>query len=65
MTNTRPDVIKDGRYSMTETAYLLQIDRKTLYRWRKIGMIRTKKYRHCDRDYVPGREILKLFGAWN
>ena len=59
----RPKVCLDGHYSMTETAELLNKDRRTIYRWRKIGFLKTKKYRHCNREYVLGREINRLFGV--
>lgn len=62
MTSVRPDVCLNGHYSMTEAAFLLDVDRRTIYRWRKMGYIKTKKYRHCDREYIMGRELVKFFG---
>lgn len=47
---------------MTEAAFLLDVDRRTIYRWRKMGYIKTKKYRHCGREYIMGRELVKFFG---
>ncbi len=61
MTNTRPHVASDGRYSMTEAAALLGVDRKTIYRWRKSGYLKSHKRRMNDRPFLFGREILKIF----
>lgn len=61
MINTRPHVALEGRYSMGETAMLLGVDRKTIYRWRKCGYLKQKRYRHNDRPYILGRDILKIY----
>ena len=61
MTNSRPHVTLDGQYSMTEAAALLKVDRKTIYRWRKMGYLKTKTHRHNKLPFVLGREILRLF----
>ena len=50
---------------MTETANLLEVDRRTIYRWRKSGYLKDKPYRHCSKRYITGREILKIFNACN
>lgn len=64
MTNTRPRVALDGQYSMTETAALLKIDRKTIYRWRKNGYLTTKLHRYTKMPFITGREILKVYDAF-
>ena len=64
MTTNRPQVALDGRYSMTETARLLGVNRKTLYRWRACGYLKTKKHRHNKLPFILGREILRLFEAY-
>lgn len=61
MTNTRPHVALDGHYSMTETARLLGIDRKTVFNWRRWGYLKTKTSRINKRPYALGREILKVY----
>ena len=61
MTTSRPHVTLDGRYSMTEAAVLLGVNRKTIYRWRECGYLKTKIRRINKLPYVEGREILKIF----
>ena len=46
---------------MTEAATLLGVDRKTIYRWRKCGYLKTKIHRFNRRPFILGREILKLY----
>ena len=64
MTNTRPHVALNGQYSMAEAASLLDIDVRTLYRWRKNGYIKTKFHRFSKRPFVEGREISKVFDVF-
>ena len=64
MTNTRPRVALDGQYGMTEVAVLLDVDRSTIYRWRKCGYLKTKKHRHNNRPFVLGRDILRIFDSY-
>lgn len=61
MVNNRPRVALEGQYSMTEAATLLGVDRKTIYRWRKCGYLKTKTHRFNRRPFILGREILKLY----
>ena len=63
MTNSRPHVALDGQYSMTEAAAILQVNTKTIYRWRQSGYLKTSKHRYNKRPFVLGREILKIFDA--
>jgi len=65
MTHTRPRVALDGHYSITEAAGLLGIDRKTLYRWRQLGYIKTKQHRFTKLPFVDGREILKVYDVFD
>lgn len=61
MTNTRPRIPLDGHYTMTETADLLGVDRKTIYRWRQDGYLKETQRRRRPGKYILGREILKFF----
>jgi len=61
---TRPHVALDGQYSLTETANLLKKDRKTIYRWRKCGYLKTKTHRYNKRPFVLGREILRIYDLY-
>lgn len=65
MTNTRPQVVPDGHYSMTEAADLLGVNRSTIYRWRKSGYMKERRYHHCSRHFLLGKEILKIYNVWN
>ena len=61
MTNSRPHVALDGQYSMTEAAALLKVDRKTIYRWRECGYLKTKMHRYNKRPFILGRDILRIY----
>lgn len=61
MVNTRPSVRLTDQFSMVETANVLGVDRKTIYRWRKCGYLKTKHCRHGNREYILGSEILKIY----
>lgn len=64
MTNTRPNVVLEGHYSMTEASSLLGVDRKTIYRWRKCGYLKTRSYRHSKMPYVLGRDLTRIYDAY-
>lgn len=61
MTNVKPDVAPNGRYSQAEAARLLGASRKTLYRWQKDGRLRPAGVRPSGRCFFSGSEILR---AW-
>ncbi len=64
MTNTRPKVALDGRYSFQEAADILGIDRRTIYRWRKQGYLpETAPRRVNRRSYILGKHILRVYDA--
>lgn len=64
MTHTRPRVAQDGRYSFTEAADLLGVDRRTIYRWRKLGYLPETAPRKVNRrSYVLGKYILRAYDA--
>lgn len=64
MTNTRPRVALDGHYSFAEAAFLLGVDRKTIYRWRKLGYLpETRPRRVNRRSYILGKYIVRAFDA--
>lgn len=63
MTNKKPSVTLDGHYSMVEAAKLLGVDRRTIYRWRKSGYLKTRTYRYSVRPFIIGREIIKIFSS--
>ena len=61
---TRPHVALDGMYSITEAAVLLGKDRTTLYRWKKIGFLKVKRHRFNKMPFILGREILRIYDAY-
>lgn len=62
--NSRPNVVLDGHYSFCEAAELLGKDRRTIYRWRKMGYLpETRSRKGARRAYVLGRHILRAFDA--
>lgn len=64
MTNTRPRVAQDGRYNYEEAATLLGVDRRTIYRWRKLGYLAETKSRIIKgKSYILGKHILRVWDA--
>ena len=65
MATIRPHIAVDGKYSMTEAAALLGKDRKTIYRWRKLGLLKTKFHRYNKMPFIFGREILRFYDSYD
>ena len=64
MTNTRPNVRPNDTFLFTEAAKLLGVDRKTIYRWRKLGYLPVTRPRMVNhRCYVLGKHILRVWDA--
>lgn len=64
MTNTRPHVTPEGRYSFAETAEILDVNVKTIYRWRKLGYLPQTAPRKVNRrPTILGKHILRVFDA--
>ena len=62
--STRPHVVLDGHYTFCEAAELLGRDRRTIYRWRKMGYLpETRPRKGSRKAYVLGRYILREFDA--
>jgi len=60
----RPHVSLDGHYSFVEAADLLGVDRRTIYRWRKLGYLpETKSRRFNRKSYILGKHIIRAFEA--
>jgi len=54
----------DGTYSFAEAAAILEVDPKTIYRWRKLGYLpETKPRRVNRRSYILGKHIVRVFDA--
>lgn len=62
MTNVLPKIARDGFYSTADAAHLLEVDRKTIYRWKQAGYIKAKRNKRNNRDYFMGYELMKVFG---
>lgn len=64
MTNIRPRVSPEGRYSFQDAADLLGVDRSTIYRWRKLGYLPQTAPRKVNRrPTILGKHILRVFDA--
>ena len=59
--NARPHVALDGHYSFCEAADILGKDRRTIYRWRKLGYLPETKSRFNRKGYILGKHILRAF----
>jgi predicted site-specific integrase-resolvase len=63
MISSKPQIELRGRYSITEAARALMVDRKTLYRYRDNGDI-TVNYRKINsRPFIYGSELIKVWNA--
>jgi len=63
MTNERPDVAPEGRYSVKEVTQMLGISRSTLYRYTEKGIVRCGYRRTNGRPFYTGRSVLQLWLA--
>ena len=64
MTNTRPNISPEGRYSFTEAAEILGVNPKTIYRWRKLGYLPETAPRKVNRRAcILGKHILRIYDA--
>lgn len=61
MTSERPDVTKDGRYSLKDTAELLSISTMTIRRHTKAGLLECGRWPHNGRVFYTGKEILRYW----
>lgn len=61
MTNNPPLVTMNGKYNQTEAAALLGVDRKTIYRYIKNGVLKAHKGR-SGRLFLTGEDITR---CWN
>lgn len=63
MTNTKPDVSSDGRYSIGEVTKILGISRSTLRRYTDKGIVKCGRRRTNGRPFYTGRAVLQLWMA--
>lgn len=63
MAGPRPDIDPRGKYSETQAARLLGVNRSTLYRWKRLGYIKPRPQRHNGWPRYLGRDLLTLFEA--
>ena len=64
MTNTLTNINPDGRYSMSDTARIYQVDYTTLWRWIKAGKIAVSgRSELSGKPYISGSEIIRAFNA--
>lgn len=60
MTNEPPLVNETGRYDVATTCAALQIDRTTLWRYTKSGLI-LPSFRRTGKKFYKGSEILRFW----
>lgn len=63
MTAIEPQVNPMGRYSITETAKALCIDRATLRKYTKLGAIKVGIRKYTNKQFYTGRDILSFWRA--
>ena len=63
MTNERPNVALDGRYSINEVTEMLGINRSTLRRYTDKGLIKCGRWRTNGRPFYTGKAVLQLWQA--
>lgn len=61
MTTTEPKAAPTGRYSVAETARMLEIHRNTLLAHTNAGLIKCGYRRTNGRKFYSGMEILKYW----
>lgn len=60
----RPHIVLDAHYSFADAAEILGKDRRTIYRWRKLGYLpETKSRKYNRKSYILGKHILRAFEA--
>lgn len=62
MTATQPEVMPTGRYSVGDTAKLLDVSKRTVYRYIKDGLMKPQYRKVNSKPFVTGLEIVKV---WN
>lgn len=61
---TSPNKIsKYARYSTTEAAELLNVNRTTIARWVERGLLRCGYRRHNNRRFYEGAEIIRFINS--
>ena len=61
MVNTTPNVNPDGRYELKAASEALGIDRTTLCRYRRDGLIKATVRRSNKRAIYSGAEIIRFW----
>lgn len=59
----RPEVIQDGRYNQKQAAELLGVDRHTVSRYEKDGIIVFQARKAGGRKVTTGAEILRCWDS--
>jgi predicted site-specific integrase-resolvase len=63
MTAEEPKISPNAKYSCTQAAKLLGVDIKTLYRWRKNGLVKEGIRRCNGLPFIKGSEIKRIWDA--
>ena len=63
MVNETPQVTTTGHYNVSQTAKLLGIDRKTLYRHTAARHIKCHRHKYTNQPFYIGSDIVRFWGA--
>ena len=61
MTNKEPKVDLTGRYELREASAVLEIDKSTLLRWTKLGVVKAGVKRSNGRKFWTGAELVRIW----
>ena len=63
MVNEMPDIPKKAKFSVKETAKILNVSKTSLYRYIKDGFIKANVRMFNNRIYFTGGEIMRFWGS--
>lgn len=62
---TEPDVVLSGRYNQAQAAKVLGVDRHTVRRYEKLGLISFRMKSAVGRKVTTGADIVRLWKRLN
>lgn len=65
MTCTEPDVVLSGRYNQAQAARALGVDRHTVRKYEKLGLISFRMKSTVSRKVTTGADIVRLWKKLN
>ena len=61
MTKTRPEVPTTARFNVSDTARLLKISSTSVYRYKKLGMLKPMANEYFGRFVFTGQSIMSFW----